>query len=250
MPFPRSICFKLTALSIFLLFNFCLIANGLNEDLIAKDSIVKMHGYIYDTISENLDRVGVHAKIIFQSLPYGSEIGIISSNDSSGYYEYNINLAHNYCIKISSEGHQEFLGNIDSNQMLKNGVLIKNYYLVPQVKENQVIRLDKLIFEQGKSYITNESYGELNDLAKLLNINTSMQIQLEGHTDYRGNKKLNMELSQKRVNAVKEYLIGKGVTSRKIKTKAYGGTKPLIRDSSIEASEINRRVEVRILKLN
>lgn len=250
MPFRKSICFKLIALSIFLLSNFCLIANGVNENLIVKDSIVKIHGYIYDTISKNLDMDGVHAKIIFQSLPYGSEIGIISSNDSSGYYAYNINLAHNYSIKISSGSHQEFLGNIDSNQILKDGVLLKNYYLIPQVKENQVIRLDKLIFEQGKSNINNESYGELNGLAILLNQNTPMQIQLEGHTDYRGNKKLNMELSQKRVNAVKKYLIGKGVTSRKIKTKAYGGTKPLIRDSSIEASEINRRVEVRILKLN
>ncbi|MCK5105318.1 MAG: OmpA family protein, partial [Cyclobacteriaceae bacterium] len=69
------------------------------------------------------------------------------------------------------------------------------------------------------------------------------------HTDYRGSKKLNMELSQKRVDAVKSYLVGKTIKSRRIKTKAFGGTKPLVREQSIEASEINRRVEVRILKL-
>ena len=82
-----------------------------------------------------------------------------------------------------------------------------------------------------------------------MNQNLSMQIQLEGHTDYRGSKKLNMELSQDRVSAVKEYIVGKGINSRRIKTKAFGGTRPLIRESSLEASEINRRVEVRILKL-
>ena len=76
-----------------------------------------------------------------------------------------------------------------------------------------------------------------------------MQIQLEGHTDYRGSKKLNMELSQQRVEAVKTYLIGKNIAARRIKTKAFGGNQPLIREQSIEASQINRRVEVRILKI-
>ena len=120
----------------------------------------------------------------------------------------------------------------------------------PQVKENQVIRLKKLIFEQGKSSITSESYGELNKLVNLMNENSLMQIQLEGHTDYRGSKKLNMELSQQRVDAVKSYLVGKGINAKRIKIKAFGGTQPLIKESSIEASEVNRRVEVRILKLN
>lgn len=249
MPFPKSICLKLTVLSAFILFNYWSYAKKINVAPISEDSIVTMHGYIYDTISDNLNKVGVPAKIIFQSLPYGNEIGIISSNDSSGYYEYTINLAHNYSIEIKSEHHQEFFGKIDSNQILKNGELLKNYYLVPQLKENQVIRLNRLIFEQGKSNINKESYKELNGLANLLNQNPSIQIQLEGHTDYRGNKKLNMELSQKRVKAVKEYLIGKGVSSRRIKTKSFGGSKPLIREISIEASQINRRVEMRILKL-
>jgi outer membrane protein OmpA-like peptidoglycan-associated protein len=77
-----------------------------------------------------------------------------------------------------------------------------------------------------------------------------MEIQLEGHTDYRGSKKLNLQLSQDRVDAVKTYLVGKGINTKRIKTKAFGGTQPLVREQSIEASELNRRVEVRILKLD
>jgi len=124
-----------------------------------------------------------------------------------------------------------------------------DFYLEPQVKENQVIRLHKLIFEQGKSYITADSYDELNKLVNLMNQNSSMQIQLEGHTDYRGSKKMNQELSEDRVKAVKNYIVGKGIHSRRVKTKAFGGSQPLVRESSIAASKINRRVEVRILKL-
>lgn len=250
MPFLKSSCFKLAILSIFCLFSFSLFGKGIRVISIVEDSIVKMHGYIYDTISDHPDTIGVHARITLESLPYGSEIGIITSKDSSGYYEYYINLANNYLVYIRSEHHRLFSENLDPNKIFKEGEIIRNYYLDPQVKENQVIRLNKLIFELGKSDITSDSYEELNRLAKIMNENTSIHIQLEGHTDYRGSKRLNMELSQKRVQAVKEYLIKKGISSRKIKTKAYGGSRPLIKERSIEASEINRRVEVRILKLN
>jgi len=153
-------------------------------------------------------------------------------------------------VDIKSGKHRQLSENIYPNKIVKNGEIFKNYYLEPQIKENQIIRLNKLIFELGKSNITPESFEELNRLSKIMNENTFMHIQLEGHTDYRGSKRLNMKLSQNRVDAVKDYLRRKGISSRRIKTKAYGGTKPLIRDSSIEASEINRRVEVRILKLN
>ena len=131
----------------------------------------------------------------------------------------------------------------------QNQVILREVQELQKYK-NQVIRLNKLIFEQGKSTITSESYGELDKLVRLMGRYSAMQIQLEGHTDYRGSKKLNQQLSQDRVDAVKEYLEGKGVQSKRVKTKAFGGTQPLVKESSLKASEINRRVEVRILKID
>jgi outer membrane protein OmpA-like peptidoglycan-associated protein len=77
--------------------------------------------------------------------------------------------------------------------------------------------------------------------------NPAMTIQLEGHTDYQGNAKENMKLSQARVDAVKNYLTSRGVTKNRIKTKAFGGTQPLSRENTPEAHRLNRRVEMRIL---
>jgi outer membrane protein OmpA-like peptidoglycan-associated protein len=209
-----------------------------------------MHGHIYDSISENPEVIGVKAKIIFESLPHGSEIGIITSNDSSGYFEYYVNLKYNYRIEIQSDNHRWFSENINPRYTTQSEEISRNFYLEPQVKENQVIRLDDLIFDQGESHITTHSYGELNRLVNLMNENESIQIQLEGHTDYRGSKKLNLELSQKRVDAVKNYLTSQGINPKRIKTKAFGGSQPLVKEKSIEASEMNRRVEVRILKVD
>lgn len=213
------------------------------------DSLIKFHGYILDSISASPNKLPVGAKMILERLPYGSEIGIISSKDSSGYFEYFLSFEHDYRLDIKSEGHQAFFETVKTKQWTINGVLNKDYYLVPEWKEDQVIRLKKLIFEQGKSVILPESLSELDMLGSAMNSKPNMLIQLEGHTDWRGDHKSNMKLSEERVEAVKFYLSSKGIDGKRIKTKAYGGTQPLTRDKSLEASSINRRVEVRIIKI-
>ncbi|MCG8307782.1 MAG: OmpA family protein [Cytophagales bacterium] len=250
MPFLKPSCLRIVAITIPILISFSIYGNGSGIAGFAADTVIRMHGHIYDTISDHPDRIPLKAKMVLESLPHASEIGIITSNDSTGYYEYYVNLKHHYRINIRCENYKRLFENLEPRKALLNGEIARDYYLEPEIKENQVIRLNKLIFEQGKSAITPQSYQELNKLARLMNNHPSMQIQLEGHTDYRGSKRLNMELSQQRVEAVKNYLVGKGISSRKIKTKAFGGTKPLVKEKSIEASEINRRVEVRILKID
>lgn len=250
MLFTRVLFFKLFLICVFLISSFQIYALSYAFEISDEDIIVKMHGYIYDTINDHPNKIPVKAKIIFESQPHASEIGIITSNDSSGYYEYYINLKHKYRIDIRSEHHRWYVEMFDPNEIVVDGEIARNFYLEPQLKENQVMRLNKLIFDRGLSTITEESYAELNRLVNLMLTNIGMQIQLEGHTDYRGGKRQNMQLSQNRVAAVKDYLVSKGIQSKRIKTKAYGGSRPLIKESSIEASEINRRVEVRIIKLN
>lgn len=214
------------------------------------DSLIKFHGYVLDTISDAPNTIPVGAKIILERLPYGSEIGIISSEDSSGYFEYHLSFDHDYQINIKSDGHQEVNQKVKPKEWASNGELKKNYYLVPEWKEDQVIRLNKLIFEQGRAVISQQSLPELNILARAMTDNEDMVIQLEGHTDWRGDHKSNMRLSEERVEAVKNYLVARGIDNRRIKTKAYGGTQPLTREESLDASSINRRVEVRILKID
>ena len=75
-----------------------------------------------------------------------------------------------------------------------------------------------------------------------------MVVQLEGHTDYQGDPKDNIKLSQERVESVKRYITSKGIAKSRIKTKAFGGTMPLSRDNTPEAHRLNRRVELRILE--
>lgn len=238
---------RLLALASF--FIFSIQASGSDGEIVAGDTIVKMHGYIYDTLTSPTERIGVHAKMLLESLPHGNEVGIITSSDS-GYYEYFINISLTYNITLQTDRHRKYSEIFNPRNYFKGGDFSRDFYMEPQLRENQVIRLNKLIFEQGKAFITPASYTELNRLFNIMEEHPQMEIQLEGHTDYRGSKKLNLQLSQDRVDAVKVYLVGKGINTRRIKTKAFGGTQPLVKEQSIEASELNRRVEVRILKLD
>jgi len=220
-----------------------------DDEAVPQDSILKMHGYVYDTIGPGADRLPVGARLVFESIPYGSEIGIISSDDSSGYYEFYVNYRKSYNVNIRADNHLVHREKLNIVDLSGTEVLRKDFYLQPDIREDLVFRLNRLIFEQGESGITADSYAELNRLVALMDQNQGMVIQLEGHTDFRGSKKLNMNLSEDRVNAVKSYLVSQGVHPRRIKTKAYGGTRPLVKEGSIDAASVNRRVEVRIVKI-
>jgi outer membrane protein OmpA-like peptidoglycan-associated protein len=78
--------------------------------------------------------------------------------------------------------------------------------------------------------------------------NLKIVIQLEGHTDVAGDTKKNMELSKDRVEAVKKYIVSKGILKDRIKTKAFGGTQPLSLEKTEDAKALNRRVEMRVLR--
>jgi outer membrane protein OmpA-like peptidoglycan-associated protein len=110
-----------------------------------------------------------------------------------------------------------------------------------------ILRMNNLLFEVGQAEIKESSYDELNSLAQMLNGNLKMKIQLEGHTDYRGNPDRNMKLSEDRVLAVRDYLVKQDIKKGRIKYKAYGGTQPITTENTEEARLKNRRVEVRIL---
>ena len=136
-----------------------------------------------------------------------------------------------------------------NKKLVRNIELHKGSYVTGQrVAVGNVIRLENLIFQVGRTRISPESYEELNVVARMMQDNNNMVIQLEGHTDYLGDSKQNLKLSQARVDAVKSYLATKGIQKNRVKTKAFGGSQPLSREDSPEAHRMNRRVELRILE--
>jgi outer membrane protein OmpA-like peptidoglycan-associated protein len=107
--------------------------------------------------------------------------------------------------------------------------------------------VNNLFFELNKATLTPESEPELKRMAQVMLENTSLRIEISGHTDNTGTDVINDALSQARADAVKTYLLNAGIPSGRIQSKGYGSKKPKVSNDTDEGRAQNRRVEFSIL---
>jgi len=105
-----------------------------------------------------------------------------------------------------------------------------------------------LNFDTNKFDIKPESFESLDKLAELLRKETTWKLTLEGHTDSVGSPESNLELSRKRAESAKKYLVDKGVADAVITTEGLGESKPLADNSTEDGRMKNRRVVIIITK--
>ncbi|MBI1306511.1 MAG: type IX secretion system membrane protein PorP/SprF [Bacteroidetes bacterium] len=109
-------------------------------------------------------------------------------------------------------------------------------------KSGDVFTFNNVYFETNKWDLNGVSTEELDNLATVLKENPNLKIEIAGHADKRGSVSYNIWLSNKRANAVRDYLIKKGVSASQLEVKGYGASEP----ASTKLDE-NRRVEFKIL---
>lgn len=107
---------------------------------------------------------------------------------------------------------------------------------------------DKVFFDLDSATIKAESYRILDDVAGTLENHPELRlVEVQGHTDDQGADDYNLQLSQKRAEAVRKYLIGQGIEPDRLVARGYGEGQPLQPGTSEDAREVNRRVVFRIL---
>jgi len=154
----------------------------------------------------------------------------------------------NYGISVEAEGYLFYSENFDL--IKKEG--FKEYDKIVEmekVKPGAVLTLRNVFFDFDKSNLKQESVTELNHAIKVLNEYKDIRIQIEGHTDFKGTDEYNQVLSEKRANAVKEYLLEHGFeAARIVKVIGYGESKPVDTNETDEGRAHNRRVEFRLVE--
>ena len=117
------------------------------------------------------------------------------------------------------------------------------------LKLNQAIRLDNVYFDQSSYILRPESNEQLNKLLKTLDTNPSLHIEIAGHTDNVGDRRLNQSLSENRAKVITNYLANRGVTTNRLQPRGYGDSRPSAPNDSENNKKKNRRVEFVVLKL-
>jgi outer membrane protein OmpA-like peptidoglycan-associated protein len=127
--------------------------------------------------------------------------------------------------------------------------------LTPRPRKAQVILTSRevkigseVVFRPSSADIDARSTALLAEVADVLAHNPQVRIQVQGHTDNSGEPATNRMLSQRRADAVRQWLVSAGVDSARIEAKGYGDEQPLVPNLTPESRSRNRRVQFTLIK--
>jgi outer membrane protein OmpA-like peptidoglycan-associated protein len=211
--------------------------------------IVVVKGKLLDAKTGN----PIGAKIIYEKLPEGTEVGQTFSNPKTGEYEIKVPGGSQYGIRAEAKDHLSTNQNLDLTNFKNSGSVQEDVRLNPieiaKIEENVSIALNNVFFDFDKSVLKAESFPELNRIVQLMKEKKKMTVEIAGHTDKIGTEEYNLDLSERRAAAVAKYIIGKGIASDRINIVFFGESKPVDLSETEEAYSKNRRVEFKIIKM-
>ncbi len=114
---------------------------------------------------------------------------------------------------------------------------------LPPARQIEVLA-DRVHFAYDRANIALATAPVLDRVASVLRANPAITITIEGHADERGSEDYNRKLSQRRADAVRAYLAAAGVDAGRMKTVAYGKSRPEVRTGDVEGYALNRRVVI------
>jgi outer membrane protein OmpA-like peptidoglycan-associated protein len=188
------------------------------------------------------------AGIVFGSLLDSLNKGFAKSNPNSGEYSIVLTAGAVYSYLAQKEGFLSLSESIDLKIIESYMEITVDLQLMP-IESGAVIRLNNLFFDTNKFNIKKEAEKELNRVYELMIKYPKMQIEISGHTDNVGSDQENLTLSINRAKSVADYLYLKGIQKDRIKYTGKGKTLPLADNNSEKGKAINRRIEMKVLKI-
>jgi outer membrane protein OmpA-like peptidoglycan-associated protein/tetratricopeptide (TPR) repeat protein len=189
----------------------------------------------------------VLAKVDVKDISSGEVVGTTASSDIDGSYRVKLPAKKSYMIDLRATGFLSEVRRIDVPDNWSKDVYNLNIELI-KVKVGKKVVLNNILFETGKSILTQSSYTELDRLLNIMTENAMMKIEISGHTDKTGSEPLNFKLSQDRAKAVADFLVKKGISQSRIEFRGYGSLQPISDNATSAGRAKNRRVEFKILE--
>ncbi|CAN5484379.1 OmpA family protein [soil metagenome] len=186
------------------------------------------------------------ASIEVIDLNLNQQIGKYSNDAQTGSYVISLPSGKNYGTVIYSNGYLFESENYDLSDSSAYKEVERNVKL-KVIKAGNEITLQNIFFETASFNLKETSVNELNRLVELMKQYPTLKIEIAGHTDNVGSDAYNLELSQKRANAVKDFLLDKAIESERLLPIGYGMNKPKVSNDTTEGRQKNRRIELMVI---
>jgi outer membrane protein OmpA-like peptidoglycan-associated protein/tetratricopeptide (TPR) repeat protein len=203
-----------------------------------------MKGKVYDKETKK----PLEARFELVDLETGVLVVESFSNPGNGEFIVSLPTNKNYALNAFKNGYLFYSENFS---LKESGTAVKptnkDVPLQP-IKEGETVVLKNVFFETASAELKDESKIELDKLVVFLKRNSSIKIEIGGHTDNVGDKKSNVILSNNRCKSVVDYLLSMKIDSNRLSYKGYGDTVPVADNNTAEGRALNRRTEFKIIE--
>jgi outer membrane protein OmpA-like peptidoglycan-associated protein len=167
--------------------------------------------------------------------------------NAEGYFKVTLGEKGKYVFRSQMEGYFNLSDSLEINSYNPREGKTKDFYMTP-IEVGITVRLNYIYFDFDKTSLTPESTPELDRVVNFLQQNSSIQVEIAGHTDNKGSDDYNLNLSQGRAQAVVDYLTDNGIDPGRLVAKGYGEGSPVATNDTEEGRQTNRRVEVKVIE--
>ncbi len=207
-----------------------------------------VRGFVTDSVSGKPLRAVITIVELNPNSKNSDTVRTVTSDPVTGKFLFTLPLHKDYAMFVTRKGYLFY----SKHFSLKNLPDDTKYFdlgvkMLPLKKGASVV-LENVFFDTDKADLKPESRSELMKVVTLMQQNPELKIELSGHTDDRASEEYNLQLSKRRAEAVKNFLIEHGIDVKRIVAKGYGETRPRVPNTSEENRALNRRTELKILE--
>lgn len=169
--------------------------------------------------------------------------------DADGRYNIKVKPGKNYNVVFNKPGY--FFQSVKVKAPDNAGAILNIAPITLQkVDIGKKVVLENIFFDVGKATLRTESIAELDRALKLMNDMKTLEIEISGHTDNRGSVASNKTLSENRAKTVVDYLISKGIDSKRLQFAGYAAQFPIATNDTEDGRQLNRRTEFKVVKID
>jgi len=202
--------------------------------------------YVKGTVADKKTKAPLEAAVEIIDLQKNTPVYQDYSSEEAGEFLATLSAGKNYGLNISREGYLFYSDNFSLIGLKDKKAFNLSVLLSPIEVGNKVI-LKNIFFDTNKFELKAESKAELQKLIEFLQLNKTIRIEISGYTDDVGTHQVNVALSEKRANAVYQYLSASGITASRLVYKGYGEDQPIAPNTSEDNRALNRRTEFMII---